>query len=87
MLSKTSGASVEGLPSLSNAHPCGNSFSALRYISNFPLVTTVVEASKKNGYGFAGIAKAIGLEPNIALLENVGTMIASELVNDNPINP
>ena len=56
-------------------------------LSQGPLVTTVVEASKKNGYGFAGIAKAIGLEPNIALLANVGTMIASELVNDNPINP
>ena len=36
------------------------------YISNFPLVTTVVDASKKNGYGSAGAAIAIGLEPIIA---------------------
>ncbi|CCZ32643.1 unknown [Coprobacillus sp. CAG:183] len=87
MLSKTSGASIEGLPSLSSAHPFGNSFSAFRYISNLPRVTTVVEASKKNGYGLAGIAKAIGLDPSIALRAKVGTIIASELVNDIPINP
>ena len=54
---------------------------------SLPLVTTVVEQSKKNGYGSAGIATAIGLEPSIAFLPKVGTMIASELVHAIPRRP
>ncbi len=34
-------------------------------------------SQRKNGYGSAGIATAIGLEPSIAFLPKVGTMIAS----------
>ena len=42
---------------------------------------------KENGYGSAGIATAIGLEPSIAFLPKVGTMIASELVHAIPRRP
>jgi len=83
----TSGASVLSFPSLSSAQPSGSGFSILLYISNFPRVTTVVEQSNKNGYGSAGIATAIGLEPSIAFLPNVGTIIASEFVHAIPRSP
>ena len=87
MFFSTSGASVDALPSLLSAQPSGRGFSILLYISSLPRVTTVVEASKKKSYGSAGMATAIGLEPIIASLPNVGTMIASELVNAMPSSP
>ena len=87
ILERTSGASVLAWPSLSSAHPFGSGFSILLYISSFPLVTTVVEESKKNGYGSAGIATAIGFDPSMAFLPNVGTIIASEFVQAIPRSP
>ena len=87
IFASTAGASVLSCPSAPRAQPSGSCLPDLLYISSFPLVTTVVEQSKRNGYGSAGIATAIGLEPNIALRPKVGTMIASELVHAIPSSP
>jgi hypothetical protein len=65
----------------------GRGFSILLYISSLPLVTTVVEASKKKSQGSAGMAQAMGLEPSMASRPKVGTMMASELVKEKPMTP
>ena len=87
MLPNTSAASVEGTPSLLTAQPSGVALPILLYISSLPRVTTVVEQSKKKSTGSAGTVQAIGLEPSIALRAYVGTMIASEFVQEKPIKP
>ena len=87
MLARTRGASLHGAPFSSSAHPSGSGLPVLLYISSLPRVTTVVEASKKNGYGSAGAATAIGFDPIMALRAKVGTMIASELVQEKPMRP
>ena len=43
--------------------------------------------AKKGGYGSAGIATAIGFDPSMAFLPNVGTIIASEFVQAIPRSP
>ena len=50
-------------------------------------MTTLVDASKKNGYGSAGMEIAIGFVPSMAFLPNVGTTMASEFVKAIPMSP